>query len=264
MDIRLRRIDARVLTTLIAGSVLLLGAPALAHPFVVGGGRVPVQSLATIELDLAHGCGVEGAGDGPDTDEVALEVPEWLRIVEVAEPDGWRVTIEDATGTRLGTVVWTATFAEEPAPRFLLDVVVDGEPGETRHLRVSQRCGALVERWVGTPDAPAEQPAVRLRLEAPDPERPAPPSPQPEHGPGPGPEPEQGSAAADGSPPAPELQDEARSDAGGAQGPLPQEPSSSRDGARDAGIAAAAGALAIWAAVRLRRRPDGGRALGGR
>jgi len=165
---------------LTASAVLLIAAPALAHPFVAGGGRVPVQSLATIELDLAHGCGVESAGTGPDTDEVALEVPAWLRVVDVPQPEGWTVTVEHATDGRpdaLGVVVWAATTGAEPAPRFALDVVVDGEAGETRYLRVSQRCGDLVERWIGTPDEPAAQPAVRLRLEPADPDRPAPPLP---------------------------------------------------------------------------------------
>jgi hypothetical protein len=170
-----------VLMTLVALGVLL-PAPALAHPFIRGGDRVPVQSLATIELDLAHGCGEEGAGAGARTDEVALEAPDWLWIAEVPEVDGWDVGIEgpDADGTIV--VVWSATTGAVPAPRFLLSVVVDGSAGETRHLRVSQRCGDRVERWVGTPEEPAEQPAVRLGLAAPDPsapppERPAPTSP---------------------------------------------------------------------------------------
>ena len=233
---------AALLAALIAGPLLLLAAPALAHPFIAGGGRVPVQSLATIELDLAHGCGVESAGTGPDTDEVALEVPEWLRIVDVPERDGWSVTIEEATDTQLGAVVWVATTATEPAPRFPLDVVVvDGEAGETRYLRVSQRCGESVERWIGTPDAPAEQPAVRLRLEAADPERPV-PEPQPE------PEPE--AAVEPGLPPAPEP---AVADAAAVA-----EAPRTRSGARVATIAAIGGALAAWAALSSRRRrPDG-------
>ncbi len=237
--------------TAVLAAMLLLATPALAHPFVVGGGRVPVQSLATIELDLAHGCGVESAGAGPDTDEVALEVPEWLRIVDVPEPDGWRVTIEDATDAQLGAVVWSATTATEPAPRFPLDVVVDGEPGETRHLRVSQRCGEVVERWIGTPDEPAEQPAVRLRLEAADPDRPAPPLPEPaaeaeaEAEPSPEPEPEPS--------PAPEP----TVDAGEASAET-QDTRETRSGSWTATIAVLGGALATWAALAARRRgPDG-------
>jgi len=252
MATRSGRQPAPLLAALIAGTVLLLAAPALAHPFVAGGGRVPVQSLATIELDLAHGCGVEGAGTGPDTDEVALEVPEWLRIVDVPGRDGWRVTIEDATDTAFGAVVWAATTATEPAPRFLLDVVVDGEAGETRHLRVSQRCGERVERWIGTPDAPAEQPAVRLRLEPADPERPAPPLPEP--GPAPEPTPE----------PTPETTpDQGEPDGQAQTGPGPEsrpdaEPSDERSRGRTAALAAAGGALAVGAALTTRRRSSAG------
>jgi len=193
---------AALLATLLAALISLLmltATPALAHPFVTGGGRVPVDTLATITLDLAHGCGDEQQGAGADTDEVALEVPAWLRVVDVPEPDGWRVTLEDATSAQLGAgvtgvVVWSATTGTEPAPRFTLDVVVTGEAGEaggTRFLRVSQRCGERVERWVGTPDEPAEQPAIRLRLDPPDPTRPPPPL----HEPAPAPVPAPGTSA---------------------------------------------------------------------
>jgi len=242
------RPNVLLVVALACGPVLLLTSPALAHPFVVGGGRVPVQSLATIELDLAHGCGVEGAGAGPDTDEVALEAPDWLRIVDVPEPDGWSVTIEDATDAQLGAVVWTATTATEPAPRFALDVVVDGEAGETRYLRVSQRCEELVERWVGTPDAPAEQPAVRLRLEAADPQRPAPPLPEPAAEPDPElePEPEPEQDPEPGPEPGPAAE--------GGTAAAPGDASETRRGSMTAAIAAVGGALAIWAALAARRR----------
>jgi len=146
-----------------------------AHPFIVGGGRIPVQSLATIELDLAHGCGDERSGGGLDTEEVALEVPPWLRVVAVPEPDGWLVERESQDGYETAVIIWTARNGSEPAPRFRLSVVVDGEAGQTRYLRVSQRCGERVERWIGTPDAPAEQPAVRVLLTDADPDSPPPP-----------------------------------------------------------------------------------------
>jgi len=233
-------------------AALGLAAPALAHPFIVGGGRVPVQSLATIELDLAHGCGVERAGTGPDTDEVALDVPRWLRVVDVPVPDGWTVTVEDAL------VVWSAAGASEPAPRLGLDVVVDGEVGETRYLRVSQRCGDLVERWIGTPDAPAEQPAVRLVLGPADPARPAPPLPQPEPEPdavqAPEPEPE--------PQPQPQPQPEPQPDAVPAPAPAgePDGTIAGRTAAVAVAVATVGAALALGAALRagLRRTRGGG------
>jgi hypothetical protein len=158
--------------------VLVIPVAAAAHPFVADGGTVAVASLAPITLDLAHGCGDERSGAGLVTDEVALEVPTWLRIVEVGVADGWSSVIESAEGAEgaeAGAVVWSATAGGEPAPRFDLLVVIDGEAGETRYLRVSQRCGDVVERWIGTPEEPAERPAVRLRLLDADPASPPPP-----------------------------------------------------------------------------------------
>lgn len=163
------------LTAAVLSLLMLVPAPALAHPFFRGGAEVPVRSLTTLELDLAHGCGDEAAGAGSDTDEVALEAPAWLRIVDAPPADGWDVSIEGQDATGAVVVVWIATTGAVPAPRFALEVVVDGVEGETRHLRLSQRCGARIERWVGTPEDPAEQPAVRLRLAAPDPSAPPPP-----------------------------------------------------------------------------------------
>ena len=247
--IRVRHARAATTLTLALAltTALLLATPALAHPFVAGGGRVPVQSLATITLDLAHGCGVETAGSGPDTDGVALEVPDWLRIVDVPAPDGWRVSIEDAVDEQLaagvtGVIVWETDGGAEPAPRFAFDVVVDGEAGETRFLRVSQRCGDTVERWVGTPDAPAAQPAVRLRLEPADPASPPPPLPEPE------PEPEPEPAPVPTPAPAPDAADEAADEAAGTAGRW------------TAAIAAVGGTLAVSAALAARRRVRGGRA----
>jgi hypothetical protein len=241
---------AALLATLLAALISLLmltATPALAHPFVTGGGRVPVDTLATITLDLAHGCGDEQQGAGADTDEVALEVPAWLRVVDVPEPDGWRVTLEDATPAQLGAgvtgvVVWSATTGTEPAPRFTLDVVVTGEAGETRFLRVSQRCGERVERWVGTPDEPAEQPAIRLRLDPPDPTRPPPPLSEP--APTPAPVPAPGTSAPTPAPTPPPAPADAPADAPVVAGA--------------AVIASLAAALVTGLVVRRRRRVPAG------
>jgi len=74
-----------VLAILVLAATVLAGSPAGAHPFLRDGGEVPVDSLATVTLDLAHGCGSEAEGTGEDTLEVALEVPPWLRVVAVAD-----------------------------------------------------------------------------------------------------------------------------------------------------------------------------------
>jgi hypothetical protein len=250
-----RTVPVAIGAALAAVTVLIVAAPALAHPYVVDGGRVPVHSLATIELDLAHGCGVENATTGPDTDEVALEVPTWLRVVDAPQPDGWVVTFErsasrlPAPGGPLAAVVWTATTGAMPAPRFSLDVVIDGEAGETRYLRVSQRCGDLVERWIGTPDEPADQPAVRLRLEPADPDRPAPPASDPATARDTGPDTarETGPGTQTGSTPE-----------AAAERDVTSEPTA-RPGRATATIVGLGGASAVGAAVFANRRLRGGR-----
>ena len=168
---RRRGVAAVVLGALLTLSVAL---PAAAHPFLRGGGEVPVDSLATVTLDLAHGCGSEASGAGQDTLEVALEVPDWLRVVTVADHPGYVHELEVEQG-RIVVVTWTAAAAPEPAPTFDLDVVASGTPGEARHLAVFQGCADAAYRWIGTPDEPADDPAINVRLVAADPDRPAPP-----------------------------------------------------------------------------------------
>lgn len=173
---------ARVLRRSIALTVVLtfvLAGPASAHPFFRGG-EVPVDSLATLTLAMAHGCGSEGEGQGDATTDVAIEVPDWLRIVDVPEPDGWLVELEAGEDGRTAVVNWVADGGEEPAPEFDLDVVARGEVGEERYVSVFQACGDFVYRWVGTPDEPADDPAVRLTLVEADPSSPPPPEPDPE------------------------------------------------------------------------------------
>jgi uncharacterized protein YcnI len=159
--------------------VVLLAWPAAAHPFFRGG-DAPVDSLATLTLAMAHGCGSETAGGGEPTTDVSMEVPEWMRVVEVPPEEGYVIDVErDDDGTPI-VITWTAEVASEPAPDFDVDVVVSGQPGDERYVRVFQACDDFVYRWVGTPDEPADEPAVRLTLSAADPDSPPPPEPEPE------------------------------------------------------------------------------------
>jgi hypothetical protein len=160
---------------------VLASTVAAAHPYIREG-EAPVDSLASLTLDLAHGCQADGVGHaegegeglGAPTTEVALEVPAQMRIVDVPELDGWEVELEHDVDGNVEVVSWTATTAQQPAPRLPLDVVIDGEPGDELHLGVFQACDELTHRWVGTPEEPAEDPAVRLTLVEADPDRPDP------------------------------------------------------------------------------------------
>lgn len=165
---------AVVLATVVLTLLLFVAVPVTAHPFVRGGGEVPVDSVATITLDLAHGCGSEGEQVGQDTLEVALEVPPWLRVLEVAGHPAYQHDLE-AVGGRTEVVTWRLVGTAEPAPAFELDVVATGTVGQTRYLAVFQGCEDRSHRWIGTPDAPADDPAIGVRLTPADPDRPAPP-----------------------------------------------------------------------------------------
>lgn len=153
--------------------LLLVVAPAAAHPGVRGG-ELPVDSLATMTLATYHGCGTHDDAEEEATTGLTLEVPAWLRVVDVPA-DGWDLTLERDDAGRLGAVTWQDDDPTTIAPDVDLEVVVTGEPGETRYLRVIQTCGELTERWIGTPDEPADQPAVRVVLGEPDPDAPPPP-----------------------------------------------------------------------------------------
>ncbi len=164
---------------LAAGATLLLAGPASAHPYVHGG-EIPVDSLAEITLDLAHGCESETDGAGQPTTEVALEVPDWLRVVDADEPDGWALELEEEDDGRIVEVAWLDDGGAEPAPTFDLEVVASGEVGDERYLGVFQACDDVSYRWIGTPDEPADDPGVAVTLIEADPDAPPPPEPEPD------------------------------------------------------------------------------------
>lgn len=103
----------RALLVALAATVAL-ALPASAHPFIEGG-ALPVDSLATMTLTMAHGCGGDDGGEREPTTEVALEVPDWLRVVEVADAPGYVSERETAADGSVEAVVWTADGAGEPA-----------------------------------------------------------------------------------------------------------------------------------------------------
>lgn len=156
---------------------------AAAHPFITDGATVPANSLASITLDLAHGCGDEAEGEGDPTTEVALEVPDFVSFLEPGEVDGYEVDVEGDPGGVPDVVVWTAIDGGVPAPALPMDVVIDGQEGDELYLPVFQACDDVEYRWIGTPDDPADDPAIGLTLAAQDPSNP-PPTAEPEPGDG--------------------------------------------------------------------------------
>jgi uncharacterized protein YcnI len=172
---------SRTVTLTTATAALVVGSalPASAHPFFTDGATAPASSLATLTLAMAHGCGTETDAGGDPTTEIAVEVPEQVSYLEPGEVDGYEVSVEGDEGAVPDVVTWTATDGGEPAPALTMDLVVDGEAGDEVYVRVFQGCDGFEYRWVGTPEDPAEDPAVRLTLAEPDPDAPPPPAPEP-------------------------------------------------------------------------------------
>jgi uncharacterized protein YcnI len=258
--VRFRASTWRRASVLAVGATLLLATPAGAHPFFRGG-EAPVDSLASLTLAMAHGCGSETSGGGDPTTEVSMEVPDWMRIVEVPGDDGWTIELEATADGRVEVVTWTADGAQEPAPDFDLDVVVTGEVGDERFVRVLQACDGFVYRWVGTPDEPADDPAIRLVLVAADPDRPAPPEPEPDPEPEPEPEPEPGPGP-DAEPEPEDAPDPAADEDAATDGDDVDDPADAAAAADGSGSASsfwvilvvALGATALATVLALRRR----------
>jgi uncharacterized protein YcnI len=164
---------ATLVALVVLAVTMLVALPAGAHPFVRGG-EVPVDSVATVTLAMGHGCGSEDAGGGDPTLEIALEVPDAVRLVAVADDPSYQHELEAAGDGRIEIVTWTAIDGGEPAPDVEFDAVFTGQPGDEVYLRVFQGCEGFAYRWVGTPDDPADDPAVRVTLVAADPDAPAP------------------------------------------------------------------------------------------
>lgn len=166
-----------------AAMTLLLVGPAAAHPFF-DPEEVPVDSLAELTLDLAHGCGDDqdaddgGGEDGEPTRQVAIEVPDAVTWVDPVDADGWDLEVEGGDGSReddAEVIVYTARAGtDEPAPRFDLEAVHVGEVGDEVHWRIMQACDEATHRWVGTEEEPAADPAVTVTLAEADPAAPPP------------------------------------------------------------------------------------------
>ncbi len=172
---RLRR--PVTVSTLAVALLATTAWPAAAHPGFRDGATAPARSLASLELAMAHGCGTEADAGGDPTTEVSIEVPEAFSHIAPGEVDGYEVTTEGA-GSVPETVTWTATDGGIPAPVLPMEVVVDGDPGDEVYVKVFQGCDGFSYRWVGTPDEPADDPAVRLTLGEIDPDSPPPPAPE--------------------------------------------------------------------------------------
>lgn len=152
------------------GLWLLVPAVALAHPFVVE--TVPVQSAATLTLDLAHGCvadgGAHSGADGEPTREIAVRFPSSVSVRTVSDAAGFTVEAPQSAGMYDEWTLRAADGVDVPAPVIAFAVVIDAEPPDAVWLQVFQGCDTGEHRWIATPDAPGDEPGVQVRLSAAD------------------------------------------------------------------------------------------------
>jgi hypothetical protein len=175
-------------------AALLVASPAAADPFFEPD-EAPVDSLASLELDLNHGCftGADAGDDGggghshgddaveQPTVEVALQVPDEVDHVEPADRDGWELEVELGEDDRVEVITWLADEGtSELAPVFGLEAVHRGEVGDEVFWPVFQGCEEGSYRWVATTDEPEGDPAPSLVLVEADPDAPAPEPDEPD------------------------------------------------------------------------------------
>ena len=171
---RTQRHPLPLTAALTAVFVLLSATSAMAHPFITDGATLPAASLKTMTLEMGHGCGNEAEGGGDPTLEVAMQVPEQVSFIEPLDTDGYDAGVETGDDGNIEVVTWTATEGGVAAPAVPMNIVVEGAEDDEVYFKVFQGCGDFEYRWVGTPDEPADDPAILLTLEAPDPSAPPP------------------------------------------------------------------------------------------
>jgi len=164
----------------VLGLWLLVPAAALAHPFVAE--TVPVQSAASLTLNLAHGCvaagGTHSDGDGEPTREIAVRFPLSVSVRTVSDAAGFTVEPPQATDTYDEWTLRAQDGVDVPAPVIVFAVVIDAEPSDAVWLQVFQGCDTVEHRWIATPDAPSGEPGVQVGLSEADPTAPADTAPQ--------------------------------------------------------------------------------------
>lgn len=162
------------------GLWLLVPAVALAHPFVAE--TVPVQSAATLTLNLSHGCvaddGSHSDGDGEPTREIAVRFPDEVSVRTVADADGFTVEPPKVTDTYDEWTLRASDGVDVPAPVIVFAVVIDAAPTDTVWLQVFQGCDTVEHRWIATPNAPGGEAGVEVQLTAADPTAPADTAPE--------------------------------------------------------------------------------------
>lgn len=151
------------LVSLTAALALLPATTALAHPSF-DPNRVPGGQSIEATLVVPHGCGADGGMPGEDggnaTTLFELQLSDAVAEFVPGEVDGWDVsrdgdvvTWADAGGATTDPIQLPVTFT------------VTGETDEEVFLSAYQRCAEGGEfRWIGTPDQPADFPAVKLVL----------------------------------------------------------------------------------------------------
>lgn len=140
-----------------AGAALVLGAtvvPGLAFAHIEPDpSSVPAGSRQSIGFVVEHGC------DESPTVQADMRLPDGLVDPVASGPDGW------SAGIVAGVVTWSGPAM--PADRefeLRLEATMPLSSGAKLYFPIVQRCDVGEIRWIGTDEAPSDEPAPAMVL----------------------------------------------------------------------------------------------------
>lgn len=156
----------RLFFTAMTGLWLVVPATALAHPFVSE--SVPVQSAATLTLDLAHGCVSDGRAHsdraGEPTRVIGVRFPEAISVRTVTDSAGFVVEAPQRTDTYDTWTLRAPDGVDISAPVIAFAVVIDADVTDPVWLQVFQDCDTASHQWLATPEQQGVEPGVQVPL----------------------------------------------------------------------------------------------------
>jgi periplasmic copper chaperone A len=154
----------RKLFILLAGAALV-AAPAAGAHVTTNPSTAPAGGVLKVQFQVPHGC------EGSPTTSVSVRMPAGVGSVKPEVEPGWQISVKEGrlpepvevfgeTVTEGVTeVTWTGgPLADDQFTDFGINMLISGEPGETKYFPTVQRCRQGVHRWITIPVEGQEEP----------------------------------------------------------------------------------------------------------